>query len=72
MEFEYKKEFYNLKYGKCYLIDEKESLYLVYADKCFHHYIVCTYIEENSNAMMNQEFFSTLEDAQKYFNSSKD
>lgn len=23
MDFEYKKEFYNLKYGKCYLIDEK-------------------------------------------------
>ena len=47
MDFEYKKEFYNLKYGKCYLIDEKENLYLIYADKCFSHYIVCTYIEPN-------------------------
>ena len=37
MDFEIKREFYNLKYGKCYLIDEKEKLYLVYADKCFNH-----------------------------------
>ena len=28
MDFEFKEEFYNLKYGKCYLIDEKENLYL--------------------------------------------
>lgn len=67
MDFEYKKEFYNLKYGKCYLIDEKENLYLVYADNCSHHYIVCSYIEPNSNAMMNQEFFLTLEEARKHF-----
>ena len=68
MDFEYKKEFHNLKYGKCYLIDEKENLYLIYADKGFNHYIVCTYIEPNSNAMMNQEFFPTIEDARKNFN----
>ena len=67
MDFDYKKEFYNLKYGKCYLIEDKENLYLIYADKCLNHYIVCTYIEPNSNAMMNQEFFPTLEDARKYF-----
>ena len=67
MDFDYKKEFYNLKYGKCYLIDEKEKLYLIYANNCFNHYIVCTYIEPNSNAMMNEEFFPTLEDARKYF-----
>lgn len=29
MDFEYKREFYNLKYGKCHLIDEKENLYLI-------------------------------------------
>ena len=39
-----------------------------YKNKCFNHYIVCTYIEPNSNAMMNQEFFPTLESARKYFN----
>lgn len=68
MDFEKKQEFYNLKYGKCYLIDKKGNLYLIYVDKCFNHYIVYTYIEPNSNAMMNQEFFPTLEDARKYFN----
>lgn len=67
MNFEYKREFYNLKYGKCYIIDETENMYLVHADKYFNHFIVCTYIDPNSNAMMNQEFFSTLEDARKYF-----
>ena len=67
MDVEYKKKFYNLKYGKCYLIDEKENLYLIYADKYFNHYIVCTYIEPKSNAMMNQEFFPTLEEAREYF-----
>lgn len=68
MDVEYKKEFYNLKYDKCYIIDEKENLYLIYADKCFNHYIVCTNTLANSNAMMNQKFFPTLEDARKYFN----
>ena len=27
-----KKEFYNLKYGKCKLLDKKKDLYLVYAE----------------------------------------
>jgi hypothetical protein len=67
MEFEYKKEFRNLQYGKCYLIDEKGNHYLVYADKCFNHYIVCNYIDD-MGTMMNQEFFETLDDAIKYFN----
>ena len=40
-----KKEFYNLKYGKCKLLDEKKDLYLVYAENCELHYIVCTYID---------------------------
>ena len=71
MEFKMKQEFYNLKYGKCYLLKKAKDLYLVYADKCFNHYIVCTYIEPNSKAMMNQEFFSTFEEAQKYFNEKK-
>ena len=62
-----KKDFYNLKYGKCHLIKKKKNLYLVYVDKCFNHYIVCNYIEPNSNAMMNQEFFSTLKEAKRYF-----
>ena len=40
-----KKEFYNLKYGKCKLLDKKKDLYLVYAENCELHYIVCTYID---------------------------
>jgi hypothetical protein len=67
MEFEYKKEFRNLQYDKCYLIDEKENYYLVYADKYFNHYIVCNYIDD-MGTMMNQEFFETLDEAIKYFN----
>ena len=35
-----KKEFYNLKYGKCKLLDEKKDLYLVYTENCELHYIV--------------------------------
>ena len=54
-----KKEFYNLKYGKCKLLDEKKDLYLVYAENCELHYIVCTYID-NMGTMMVQEFFETL------------
>ena len=62
-----KKEFYNLKYGKCKLLDEKKDLYLVYAEKCELHYIVCTYID-NMGTMMSQEFFETLNQAKLYFN----
>ena len=61
-----KKEFYNLKYGKCNLLNKKEKLYLVYAEKCELHYIVCTYIDK-MGTMMGQDFFETLEQAQKYF-----
>jgi len=66
MDFEYKNEFYNLKYGKCYLIEEKENLYLIYADKCFNHYIVCNYIDD-MGTMMNLNFFETLDEAKKFF-----
>lgn len=62
-----KKEFYNLKYGKCKLLDEKKDLYLVYAEKCELHYIVCNYID-NMGTMMGQEFFETLNQAKLYFN----
>ncbi len=62
-----KKEFYNLKYGKCKLLDEKKDLYLVYAGKCELHYIVCTYID-NMGTMMGQKFFETLKQAKLYFN----
>lgn len=62
-----KKKFYNLKYGKCKLLDEKKELYLVYAEKCELHYIVCTYID-NMVTMMGQEFFETLNQAKLYFN----
>lgn len=62
-----KKEFYNLKYGKCKLLDEKKDLYLVYARKCELHYIVCTYID-NMGTMMGQKFFETLKQAKLYFN----
>ena len=62
-----KKEFYNLKYGKCKLLDEKKELYLVYAENCELHYIVCIYID-NMGTMMGQEFFETLNQAKLYFN----
>lgn len=62
-----KKEFYNLKYGKCKLLDKKKDLYLVYAENCVLHYIVCTYID-NMGTMMGQEFFETLNQAKLYFN----
>ena len=62
-----KKEFYNLKYGKCKLLDEKKDLYLVYAEKCELHYIVCSY-NDNMGTMMGQEFFETLNQAKLYFN----
>ena len=62
-----KKEFYNLKYGKCKLLDEKKDLYLVYAENCELHYIVCTSID-NMGTMMGQEFFETLNQATLYFN----
>lgn len=62
-----KKEFYNLKYGKCKLLDEKKDLYLVYAENCELHYTVCTYID-NIGTMMGQEFFETLNQAKLYFN----
>ena len=62
-----KKEFYNLKYGKCKLLDEKKDLYLVHAENCELHYIVCTYID-NMGTMMSQEFFETLNQATLYFN----
>ena len=61
------KEFYNLKYGKCKLLDEKKDLYLVYAENCELHYIVCIYID-NMGTMMGQEFFETLNQAKLYFN----
>lgn len=61
------KEFYNLKYGKCKLLDEQKDLYLVYAENCELHYIVCTYID-NMGTMMGQEFFETLNQAKLYFN----
>ncbi len=66
MNFEYKKEFINLQYGKCYLIDEKDNYYLVYAEKCFNHFIVCNYIDE-MGTMMNLNFFETFEKAKEYF-----
>ena len=62
-----KKEFYNLKYGKCKLLDEKKDLYLVYAENCELHYIVCTYIY-NMGTMMGQNFFEKLNQATLYFN----
>ena len=62
-----KKEFYNLKYGKCKLLDEKKDLYLVYAENYELHYIVCIYID-NMGTMMGQEFFETLNQAKLYFN----
>ena len=62
-----KKEFYNLKYGKCKLLDEKKDLYLVYAEKSELHYIVCTYIDY-MGTMIGQEFFEILNQAKLYFN----
>lgn len=62
-----KKEFYNIKYGKCNLLDKENKLYLVYAEKCDLHYIVCTYIDD-MGTMMGQEF---LKEAKEYFDENK-
>ena len=45
----------------------KKDLYLVYAEKCELHYIVCTYIDY-MGTMIGQEFFETLNQAKLYFN----
>lgn len=69
-ENDMKKEFYNIKYGKCNLLDKENNLYLVRAKKCDLHYIVCTYIDD-IGTMMGQEFFETLEQAKEYFDKNK-
>ena len=56
MKVEYQKEFYNLYYKECYIIDEHEGNYLVYATKCFKPSIVCNYLDADG-AMLGQEFF---------------
>lgn len=58
--------FYNLKYGKCYLLNKKNGYYFVWADKCFYHYIVCGYMDE-MGTMMNQEFFKTFWQGYKHY-----
>ena len=47
-----KKEFYNIKYGKCNLLDKDNNWYLVYAEKCDLHYIVCSYIDDMGTMMV--------------------
>ena len=71
MKVEYQKEFYNLYYKECYIIDEHEGNYLVYATKCFKPSIVCNYLDADG-AMLGQEFFDTLEDARECFEEKKE
>lgn len=66
MKLEGYKKIYNLYYGYCYILKEKENCYLVYVEKNQQHYIVCTYIDTN-NALMGQKFFDNLEDAENCF-----
>lgn len=40
MIFKKKKEFRNLQYGKCYLLNKKKDYYLVYVSDCFMHYVI--------------------------------
>ncbi len=60
------RKFYNLKYGKCYLLGKKNGYYFVWADKCFNHYIVCDYMD-SMGTMMNQEFFKSFFKAYKFY-----
>lgn len=66
MIFKKKKEFRNLQYGKCYLLNKKKDYYLFYVSDCFMHYVVCNYMD-SMGTMMNQEFFEDLKSAKRYF-----
>ena len=66
MIFKKKKEFRNLQYGKCYLLNKKKDYYLVYVSDYFMHYVVCNYMD-SMGTMMNQEFFEDLKSAIRYF-----
>lgn len=52
-----KKEFYNIKYGKCNLLDKDNNWYLVYAEKCDLHYIVCSYIDDMGTRLIGNSNF---------------
>ena len=58
MIFKKKKEYRNLQYGKCYLLNKKKDYYLVYVSDCFM---------DSMGTMMNQEFFEELKSAKRYF-----
>ena len=64
------KEFYNIKYGKCNLLDRENNLYLVYVEICDLHFIVCTYIDDRGT-MIGQDFFEALTQAIEYFDNNK-
>ena len=53
---EIKNAFNNLKYGKCYILEKNEQLFLVYVSNNYRKYIVCKSID-NMGAMLNQNFF---------------
>ena len=60
------KEFYNLRYGKCFILEKKENLFLVLVTKNFRKYIVCKKIDP-MGALLNQEFFEDYESAKEYY-----
>ncbi len=61
-----KKNFYNLKYGKCYILQKRDSKYLLYVPNYQNSYIVCDYIGTD-NALIGQHFFTTLKEANHYY-----
>ncbi len=62
----FKKKFYNLQFGKCYLLSEKKGFYLVWVDKYFMHYVVCDFMDD-MGTMMDMEFFKNFWQAYKHF-----
>lgn len=63
----YIRTFYNLAYGKCYVINETDDYHLLFVEKNFMNYIVCTYIDK-MGTLLGQDFFVTLDEAREYFN----
>lgn len=60
------KEFYNLKYGKCFILEQDEKLFLVLVSKNFRKYIVCKNIDE-MGALIDQQFFDDYLSAKEYY-----
>lgn len=61
-----KKSFYNLKYGKCHILEASENLYLVVVVKNYNKFIVCSSIGEMGE-LLNQYFFEDYKTAKMFY-----